>query len=213
MSTPTVDAIVADYLYRLDLAAAQLGPDNRAELVTGIREHIAAARESGAATGEAEIRTMLERLGTPEEIVAAARAEEGTIAPSAAPARPSIALEIAAVLMLTVGSLIPVAGWLVGVVLLWTSKQWTRGEKLLGTLVLPGGVGAMLMLGGAASFMISQVCTTADGVETCTGFALPAWLGVPVLGLLLVAPIVVAGVLIARVQARRKAGVDLSTIR
>lgn len=208
MSTPTGDAIVVDYLYRLDLAAAQLGPDIRAELVDGIREHIVAARESGAAQNEAEVRTMLDRLGTPEEIVAAALAEDGE--PSSAPPKPpSIGLEIAAVLMLTVGSLIPIAGWLVGVVLLWMSKRWTRGEKLLGTLVFPGGPGGALLLSGVAGLMatslITQTCTvTAGGVEACTGFTVPAGLFIGVLVVLVVAPVVVAGVLISRVQARRE---------
>jgi len=31
-------------------------------------------------------------------------------------------------------------GWLVGVNLLWRSLTWSRSEKLLGTLVLPGGL-------------------------------------------------------------------------
>jgi hypothetical protein len=31
-------------------------------------------------------------------------------------------------------------GWLVGVNRLWRSPHWSRSEKLLGTLVLPGGL-------------------------------------------------------------------------
>jgi hypothetical protein len=31
-------------------------------------------------------------------------------------------------------------GWLVGVYRLWRSPVWSRSEKLLGTLVLPGGL-------------------------------------------------------------------------
>jgi hypothetical protein len=49
--------------------------------------------------------------------------------------------DLLAVVGLVVGSLVvPVAGWLVGVALLWRSRTWTVGEKLLGTLVWPGGL-------------------------------------------------------------------------
>jgi formate hydrogenlyase subunit 3/multisubunit Na+/H+ antiporter MnhD subunit len=30
--------------------------------------------------------------------------------------------------------------WVVGVVLLWRSRAWSRRDKLLGTLVIPGGL-------------------------------------------------------------------------
>lgn len=49
-------------------------------------------------------------------------------------------LEICAIVMLGLGSLfIPFMGWLVGVVLLWTSRRFRRVDKVLGTLVWPFG--------------------------------------------------------------------------
>jgi hypothetical protein len=43
--------------------------------------------------------------------------------------------------MLSIGGVIvPVLGWVVGVVLLWGSDLWSRREKLLGTLVVPSGL-------------------------------------------------------------------------
>src|SRR5439155_820822 len=36
-------------------------------------------------------------------------------------------------------------GWLAGVVLLWSSSLWTRRDKLIGTLVIPGGLAAGLL--------------------------------------------------------------------
>lgn len=47
------------------------------------------------------------------------------------------------------GLLIPLVGWLVGVVLLWRSRVWTRLDKLIGTLVVPGGYGTVAWLGMA----------------------------------------------------------------
>ena len=69
----STEALVDDYLRRLERAAYALPPERRAELVLEIRGHIAEARDSAAGpTDEAWTRTLLDRLGTPEEIVAAA---------------------------------------------------------------------------------------------------------------------------------------------
>jgi len=38
-------------------------------------------------------------------------------------------------------------GWFVGLFLLWRSRAWTLGEKLLGTFVIPGGLAASLAVG------------------------------------------------------------------
>lgn len=82
---------------------------------------------------------MLDDLGDPEEVVAAA-------APPSSSGRTGLH-EIATVLFLLGGAfVIPAVGWLVGVVLLWSSPPWTRGQKWLGTLVVPGGLAAPLIL-------------------------------------------------------------------
>jgi hypothetical protein len=255
MTTTTGDRLLGDYLARLDAAALHLPPDRRAELMEGIAEHIAAARASGELRDEAAVRTLLDRLGEPEEIVAAA--SEDTYggpppswrAPAAAPLvprQPGTALELAAVLMLTIGSLLPVVGWLVGVALLWSSRRWRTGEKLLGTLVVPGGPGGALWLSGLTSG--SEMCTTTvigpgegftfevpgepplvpppaeppsappappQGVQETTvcestgGLLpvddLPGWASIAVVVLTLVAPLVVAVVLLQRARGRAAA--------
>jgi hypothetical protein len=94
-----------------------------------------------------------------------------------------LGLEIVAVLMLTVGSLIPVLGWAVGVILLWSSGRWRPSEKLLGTLIIPGGPGMALLLGAAA-------------------MALPSVLTIPVLLFTLIGPVVVAVFLLNRARGR-----------
>ena len=220
MTTSTVDRLVADYLARLETASAALPPDRRDELVEEIGGHIATARAAGAAADEAAVRTLLERLGLPEVIAAAALDDSPSTdaRPGAVSAPPSTALELTAVLMLTVGSFLPVVGWLVGAVLLWVSSRWTTAEKLLGTLVVPLGPGGAIVLGGGLAFQSCAggvVATQESGsgvVETvvtegaCTGLALPAWLGVPLLVVALVAPIVVAIVLYRRARARAALG-------
>lgn len=209
------DPLVAGYLSRLAHSAAGLAPDRREELVAEIREHIEAALTvEDAPVTEARVRTVLDRLGSPEEIVAAAGGGEAVAtaplyAPLGPPRRPGIGLEILAVLLLVTG-FPPILGWLVGAVLLWSSRRWTLSDKLLGTLVVPGG---LMTLGAFGVLGASQTCTGGsvtgpDGTtqqlpEQCTGTAAPAWLGVPLLVLLVVAPLVVGAYLLSR--ARRAA--------
>lgn len=161
----TVDPLVEDYLRRLDRAASGLPPDRRSDLLDEIGEHIAAARASDAGDDEAAVRTVLDRLGEPEEIVAAAHEQTPIGWGSPVPQPRGTGHELAAVLLLTVGSLVPVVGWLVGAVLLWTSSLWRRREKLLGTLVVPLGpavalFGVPLLLG---PFGRTETCTSTGG--------------------------------------------------
>jgi hypothetical protein len=176
MTTSTVDRLVADYLARLDAASVPLPADRRSELLEGIGDHIASARAAGAAADEAAVRTLLDRLGPPEVIVAAAMDDGG--APRADPPMtlrpPGTGLELAAVLLLSAGSLVPVLGWVTGVVLLWSSRRWHTREKLLGTLVVPLGPGGVL---AAAAFRpFGRTCSVSVGGP---GTALTPSLGPP----------------------------------
>jgi len=56
-------------------------------------------------------------------------------------------LEIATVILLGLGAVvIPILGPLVGLILLWSSSQWTRRQKRIGTAitVLPTLLGVLL---------------------------------------------------------------------
>jgi uncharacterized membrane protein len=66
------DPLVDDYLRRLDAAASALPAHRRDELITEIRDHLQEALRQAPAGDEAAVRNVLERLGPPEEIVAAA---------------------------------------------------------------------------------------------------------------------------------------------
>jgi uncharacterized membrane protein len=230
--TVMTDPVVEDYLYRLDAAARVLPDDRRRELVDEIAAHIAQARTGGTGApggqgdGGAGMRTVLERLGDPGEIVAAARAEEGhdpAPGPRLSPdgrnvlelRPPRTTLEIAAALMLTVGSIVPVVGWVVGVVLLWMSRRWRTWEKVLATLVVPGGPGLALVAGATGFGGGSSSCTsfssgvgsdaTSGTAETCTHTGLPVVVGALLFGVWVLAPIVVAIVLLVRARNRAAA--------
>lgn len=66
------DPLVDDYLRRLDAAASGLPAHRREELVSEIRDHLQEALRQAPAADKAAVRNELERLGTPEEIAAAA---------------------------------------------------------------------------------------------------------------------------------------------
>jgi hypothetical protein len=79
---------------------------------------------------------VLDRLGAPEDIVAAEHGHDGP-APRWAPPTQRVwgPLEILAVLGLTVGTFVlPVVGPLIGMVCAWLSTQWTRREKVVATI-------------------------------------------------------------------------------
>lgn len=124
MDTMETDHLVDDYLRRLEHAAAHMQRARRTELIAEIRGHIETALREEEAAGEAAVRNVLDRLGPPEEIVEAAEpppAERG-----------AGKLEIIALLAL----LVPVIGWLVGTVLAFASRVWSRRDKVIGALLM-----------------------------------------------------------------------------
>lgn len=89
--------------------------------------------------------------------------------------------DLLAIVALVVGSLVlPVLGWLVGLVLLWTSATWTVREKLAGTLIWPGGLLVPLALpllpGGAQLLRSPALAMTAITVLVIAPIAVGAWL-------------------------------------
>ena len=142
MVPPDATRIVDGYLVRIAVAARDLPAEQIEELLTEIREHIHAALASSGSTDVTAVQEVIKRLGTPEEIAAAAGAAVPAAPAVASPTHGAAALgaqEIAAVLLLLFGGFLFGVGWIVGVVLLWTSERWITGEKLLGTLVWPFG--------------------------------------------------------------------------
>jgi hypothetical protein len=137
-----VDKLVSDYLKRLNGELRGLPRARRRELVDEISEHIAEARAGLESENEAAIRTLLDRLGDPEEIAAEARERFG-LAPRKVGWK-----EVGALIMLPIGGVIlPVLGWFIGIVLLWVSDAWSTRDKLVGTLLFPGGLLLPLALG------------------------------------------------------------------
>lgn len=170
---PAVQAAAEDYLDRLRRAGADLPDGAREELLDNIAHHLA---ESGAAvTTEAEMRSALDELGAPEEVAAAAREEAGS-----RPVRDESGMvyDVAAVLVLLLGGfVVPVVGWIAGVVMLWAGPRWSWSQKVLGTLAWPlaalaagGGLAVPVLVPGRPA--VSGLALVAAGLVVLAG--LPA---------------------------------------
>jgi hypothetical protein len=154
MNDSTLHPLARDYLKRLKKAAASLPRARRNELIGEIESHLIEALPAGAS--EAEALNVLERLGEPADIVAEAGAGQAPLA------RAGLNEWLAIPFLLFGGVFIPVLGWFIGVVLLWNSRIWTARDKLIGTLVLPGGLAAPV-------FLFLGVGGSSRGGESCSG--------------------------------------------
>lgn len=196
MSTKA-DKRVDDYLKRLNAELRGLPRARRRELVEEISEHIAAARAEFDREDEARIRTLLDHLGEPGDIAAEALEREGV--------KPRGRwLDVLALILLPLGGLLfPVLGWVIGVVLLWMSETWTSREKLIGTLVVPGGLALPVFLGGIATSGAGGSCGgRVGGPVTCTDEG-RSWV-LEVGGAALLIALVVAAVVSPAFLARRR---------
>ena len=145
MTKTSTPQVVRSYLGELDRTLAGVPDDVRQGIVVGVAEELEGLDAAAAAS-------RIESLGDPAFIAAEARAEARAGAapnPSAAKLAPSRASEqrwyvvVTALLLEFGGLLVPLAGWVAGIMLLWASPLWTRGEKLVATIV-PPAVGVLL---------------------------------------------------------------------
>jgi hypothetical protein len=84
-------------------------------------------------------------------------------------------LEITAVILLLIGGFLAGVGWVAGVILLWMSPRWRTSDKVLGTLVWPGGLLAaglvLLAAGGIGVFATSTSCSQSSVTAMARGLA------------------------------------------
>jgi hypothetical protein len=189
MTTDTLHPLAAEYLERLRRAGRGLPSGRVRELLAEIEGHLSEAIDPSAS--DAQALTVLDRLGEPEAIIAAETPDRDEL-----PAHRGTR-DWAAIILLLFGGFIVGVGWVVGLVLLWSSRAWTTRDKWIGTLVVPGG----LVLGVlTALFALSppakQFCYGfADGVQRCANggqSTSPNILGVAVSALLVLTPIATA---------------------
>jgi len=146
MTAPHANQLIDGYLARIQAAAVDLPAGARSELLDDIRSHIAEARSREPEETDASILNILDRLGEPDAVVAEARqrpdtAGSGPTVSLPSPYRPGI-LEIAALILLPFF-------WFIGVIFLWVSPAWSLRDKIIGSLLPPGGYLGIITIGAA----------------------------------------------------------------
>lgn len=170
------EAAIRDYLAALDAAAASLDLERRAELVAEIREHIDLALTEAGRRDGSTVREVLDRLGSPDEIVAAETTVENIVLDEVRPAsrpvwreRRPLSVETKALLLLTVGAVVlPFIGPALGLWVAAASTRWTLTQKRTAVLIflvlsaMPFVLFAPAVLAGEFMWIIGSA-----------GFALP----------------------------------------
>jgi hypothetical protein len=203
MTAVHADQIVAGYLKRLEAELAWLPTSRRKELTGQITDHIDEARGQLTDETDADLLSIIDRLGEPEEISAEARARFELTTATPGP------VEIVAILLIGAGGVVfpylPIA-WLIGTGLVWRSKSWSAREKYFGAylpLVLGlaillisalagggGGQGMGILILGALVSGILLPLGTAIFLVVRLGRRLPflAWVGVAIVALIIYLP-------------------------
>jgi hypothetical protein len=198
MTTDTLHPLAAEYLERLRRAGRVLPTPRRRELLAEIEGHLSEAIDPNAS--DAEALTVIDKLGAPEEIIAAEMPLRDEL-PKSRGSR-----EWAAIILLLFGGFIFVVGWFAGVVLLWSSRAWTTRDKWIGTLIIPGGLATTLIVAlVAGGEPTKRMCSGfAGGAVRCTnvGGSSTSW---TILGAIIVALCVLAPIASAIYLARRAA--------
>jgi uncharacterized membrane protein len=215
MTAPHADQLIEGYLARLRAAAVDLPPSVRDELIEDMRAHIAEARSREPQETDATILNILDRLGEPDAVVAeAGRRPElfGSSQPGRRPEpyQPGI-LEIASIILL------PFL-WPVGVILLWISPAWKLRDKIIGTLLPPGGylsifyfgliAGHAVVIGGEGNSCTSSSDSAGNIQTSCTSASalqvIGVILSVALLIVLWLLPLITAGYLAVRLRWGRR---------
>ncbi|WP_394768730.1 HAAS signaling domain-containing protein [Lacisediminihabitans sp.] len=154
MTETNTPKVVRGYLADLDRELAGVSEEVRQGIVAGVREELEGLDAAAAAS-------RIESLGDPAFIAAEARAGIGPGGSTAsvtelAPPRASEQrwyVFVTGFLLEFGGIVVPLAGWVAGIMMLWASSLWTRSEKLV-AIIVPPAVGVALfgifaLVGGA----------------------------------------------------------------
>jgi uncharacterized protein DUF4190/HAAS domain-containing protein len=172
------DPLVEDYMRRLEAAAWALPDYRREELLAEIRAHLDEALRQVPAGDEAAVRSMLERLGTPEEIVAAAA--EPVPAGQFFPVPPTNGLAIASLLfgIFWLGGIGSLAALILGYRArreIRNSAGFQRGSSLATIGIVLGwiGIAALVLVAVAAFFLLAATVTTTTDPSVVTSTVAP----------------------------------------
>ncbi|WP_330334015.1 DUF1700 domain-containing protein [Streptomyces sp. NBC_00536] len=182
MNDTLTHPLVRAFLSEADERSRTLPGDRRRELLADLGEHIEVALAEADPSDETAVRLVLERLGSPREIVAAALAEEGSGPAGPEPesaARTWVTLGLAAVAFPV--ALVPVVGWpvalialAVGLIRLGRSAQWARPEKRQAILLLLSPVVTLFAFAALLSVVFGGLTAYAVMTAYVLSWCLPA---------------------------------------
>jgi hypothetical protein len=201
MTTTVHDPFLDDYLRELERAAKALPRPQREELLAEIRDHLHSGLGPDATT--ADVRNLLDDLGHPVDIVAAAQPDR--IPTSRGPR------EVFGLILLVTG-FPPILGWLAGVGLVLWSPLWTPRQKLLGILVWPGGLVAAIGIRLALARRSNQIsCDLNPGGQLIPGSCINTDTGVHLAVVAMTLAVIVVASLLVAVHLYRAAGRQTET--
>jgi hypothetical protein len=197
------EALIANYLQRVGKAARHLPPARREHVTPEIAARVFEAVDAD----KADLATVLAGLGNPRDFV---RAVDGHV-----PGTGTGWMEPAAALLVLVGGLIRGGvGWAAGLALLWASPRWRWPDKLLATMVWPGGLLAVWLLTERYTTQALAAAGGLTGPRSSARFVLdmtlghPAWRHLLVLAAAAAPPVLVA---IRLIRSARQPGRAAST--
>ena len=209
MMTALAHPLVTDYLMRLRHEAGRLPREQADELLADIQAHLVDALDDQP--GDSQVRQVLDRLGSPSELVDAAGGTASGVPPVTTDGN-GVRETAAALLLVGSGLIFPawflsVPMWLAGMFFLTTARRWNSREKLLGGL--SWGTMPLFTIGMALSGLVAFRTSSCEGVG-CS----PADEGMPVIGIILLiaavaylAFVVWATIRLARAARRRPTGI------
>src|SRR5689334_10684611 len=177
------DPLVEDYLRHLEAVSAVLPEYRRAELLAEIREHLDEALRQVPAGDEAAVRSVLERLGSPEEIVAAAADQmpAGQFVPVPAYVPETNGLALASLLfgIFWLGGIGSLAALVLGYRArreIRNSAGGQRGSSLATIGIVLGwiGVAALVIAAVAAFFLLAATVTTGTPAPVASVVPVPS---------------------------------------
>ncbi|GAA1371096.1 HAAS signaling domain-containing protein [Luteococcus sanguinis] len=190
--TTQLNPLFSAYLDDLTRRASALPATDAHDVVADITEHLTAAQ--GSVHSEAEARTVLDRLGSPAEVVAAVAP-----APTVAEApREDGRREVMALVLLVLAELMfviwPVALLLAaaGVYCLLTSRVFSWPQKIIALVVL--GLAVPLIVGAGLTAWGNVTQTSCiEGVDNCEDTVTQPNIGPMLIGLFAVTQLLVLG--------------------
>jgi HAAS domain-containing protein len=194
------ETLVRDYLGRLDAATAHLAADRRAELLDEVRDHIELALAEAGRIDKATVHNVLDRLGSPSEIVMAeanapmpGRLTDGT-EPTSSPSR-ALSVETQALILLTVGAVVlPFVGPILGLWFVSASNRWTLAQKRTATMVV------LVLLAMPVYFLVPALASgEITWVFSSGGFMIPF---VPLAGIVAATYLVVSTSVVLTISRR-----------